>query len=40
MLEEVLSVKDYTDHEMKTHKKLDKLIEVKKKKLEHKFNLT
>ena len=34
----VLSVKDYIDHEMKTHKKLDKLIEVKKKKLEHKFN--
>ena len=37
-LEERLSVKDYIDHEMKTHKKLDKLIEVKKKKSEHKFN--
>ena len=35
---EVLSIKDYFDHEMKTHKKLDKIIEVKKKKLEHKFN--
>ena len=34
----VLSVNDYIDHEMKTHKKLDNLIEVKKKKLEHKFN--
>ena len=38
ILEKVLSVKDYIDHEMKTHKKLDKLIEVKKKKLEHKFD--
>ena len=34
----MLSVKDYIDHETKTHKKLDKLIEVKKKKSEHKFN--
>ena len=34
-MEEVLSVEDYIDHEMK---RLDKLIEVKKKKLEHKFN--
>ena len=31
----MLSVEDYIDHEMK---RLDKLIEVKKKKLEHKFN--
>ena len=37
-LEEVLSVKDYIDHETNTHKNLDKLIELKKKKLEHKFN--
>ena len=35
---EVLSVKDYIGHEIKTHKKLNKLMEVKKKKLEHKFN--
>ena len=35
---EVFSVKNYIDHEMKTHKKLDKIIEVKKKKLENKFN--
>ena len=34
----MLSVKDCIDHETKTHKKLDKIIEVKKKKLEHKIN--
>ena len=33
----MLSVEDYIDHEMKRHKKLDKLIEVKKKKLDHKL---
>ena len=37
-LEEALSEKDYIDHETKAHEKLDKLIEVKKKKLEQKFN--
>ena len=37
-MEEILSVEDYIDHEMKRHNKLDKLIEVKKKKLDHKFN--
>ena len=36
-LEEVISLKDYINHETKTHKKLDKLIEIKKKKLEQKF---
>ena len=36
-LEEVLSLKDYIDHERKTNKKLDKLIEVNSKKLEQKF---
>ena len=34
----MLSVEDYIHHEMKTHKKLDQLIEIKKKKLEHNFN--
>ena len=37
-MEEVLSVKDYIYHETKTHQNLDKLIEVNKKDLEHKFN--
>ena len=36
-LDEVLSVKDCIDHEMKTHRKLDKLL-VKKKELEQKIN--
>ena len=37
-LEEVLNRKDGIDLEIITHKKLDKLIYVKKKKLAHKFN--
>ena len=37
-MQEVLSVKDYIYHETKTHQNLDKLIEVNKKDLEHKFN--
>ena len=37
-LVEVLNVTDYIDHETKVHQKLVKVIEIKKNKLEHKFN--
>ena len=35
---EVLNVKEYIDHETKVHQKLVKVTEIKKNKLEHKFN--
>ena len=37
-LVEVLNVKEYIDHETKVHQKLVKVTEIKKNKLEHKFN--